>query len=224
LAAATTLALTVATAWLLLSRTATFLPWLRWAILFAGIVTTIALLLPAPPRAAAATALAATVIAIVGPLSYTINTLTVSHAGPIPTAGPQTQNRFGLGMPPGPNGQGPGGRPNPGGQPGPDSYGQQWIPGGPTASEGQGTGGQPDSRRRGGPGGFMTGERPSAQVVRALEEDEGSYTWVAATVSAMGAAPYQLATQRPVMPIGGFSGQDPAPSLERFQKLVAEGR
>jgi hypothetical protein len=34
----------------------------------------------------------------------------------------------------------------------------------------------------------------------------------------------QLATGEPVMAIGGFNGSDPAPTLEQFQRLVAEGR
>ena len=38
------------------------------------------------------------------------------------------------------------------------------------------------------------------------------------------AAGFQLATGRPVMAIGGFNGSDPAPTLEQFQQLVAQGR
>jgi 4-amino-4-deoxy-L-arabinose transferase-like glycosyltransferase len=47
------------------------------------------------------------------------------------------------------------------------------------------------------------------------------YTWIAATTGATAAAPYQLATQHPVMPIGGFSGSDPAPTLSQFKEDVA---
>ncbi|GAB06490.2 putative glycosyltransferase, partial [Gordonia amarae NBRC 15530] len=32
---------------------------------------------------------------------------------------------------------------------------------------------------------------------------------------------YQLESGYSVMPIGGFNGTDPSPTLERFQKLVA---
>jgi hypothetical protein len=38
------------------------------------------------------------------------------------------------------------------------------------------------------------------------------------------AAGYQLATGKAVMAIGGFNGTDPAPTLARFEKLVATGR
>jgi 4-amino-4-deoxy-L-arabinose transferase-like glycosyltransferase len=34
--------------------------------------------------------------------------------------------------------------------------------------------------------------------------------------------PYQLATGQPVMPIGGFNGSDPSPTLARFQQYVTE--
>jgi hypothetical protein len=47
---------------------------------------------------------------------------------------------------------------------------------------------------------------------------------VAATTGANSASGYQLATDDPVMAIGGFNGTDPAPSLGQFQKYVAEGR
>ena len=47
---------------------------------------------------------------------------------------------------------------------------------------------------------------------------------MAATVGSNAASGYQLATQDPVMPIGGFNGSDPSPTLEQFQQHVAEGR
>jgi hypothetical protein len=47
---------------------------------------------------------------------------------------------------------------------------------------------------------------------------------VAATVGANEASGYQLATGKSVMPIGGFNGTDPSPSLAQFEKLVSEGK
>jgi 4-amino-4-deoxy-L-arabinose transferase-like glycosyltransferase len=61
-------------------------------------------------------------------------------------------------------------------------------------------------------------------MVRLLTDDASSYDWVAATVGADNAAGYQLATERSVMPIGGFNGTDPSPTLAEFEELVAEGR
>jgi 4-amino-4-deoxy-L-arabinose transferase-like glycosyltransferase len=43
---------------------------------------------------------------------------------------------------------------------------------------------------------------------------------VLATVGADNAAGYQLATDDPVMAIGGFNGTDPAPSLAQFKAMV----
>jgi hypothetical protein len=43
-------------------------------------------------------------------------------------------------------------------------------------------------------------------------------------VGANRAAGYQLASQLPVMPIGGFNGSDPSPTLAQFQQYVAEGK
>ena len=38
------------------------------------------------------------------------------------------------------------------------------------------------------------------------------------------AAGYQLASDEPVMAIGGFNGTDPAPTLAQFEQYVAEGK
>jgi 4-amino-4-deoxy-L-arabinose transferase-like glycosyltransferase len=46
---------------------------------------------------------------------------------------------------------------------------------------------------------------------------------VAATVNSNSAAGYQLATDDPVMAIGGFNGTDPAPTLAQFEAYVRDG-
>ena len=77
---------------------------------------------------------------------------------------------------------------------------------------------------RGGPGGFgglLGSPTPSTQVVALLQRDAGEFTWAAAAVGSNTAAGYQLATQLPVMAVGGFNGTDPAPTLAQFQELVA---
>lgn len=68
----------------------------------------------------------------------------------------------------------------------------------------------------------MGSASPSRQVLSLLNKDAGKYTWVAATMGATSAAPYQLATQHAVMPIGGFSGTDPAPTLAAFKRDVTQ--
>lgn len=57
----------------------------------------------------------------------------------------------------------------------------------------------------------------------ALGTDADAYTWVAAAVGANNAAGYQLATEEPVMALGGFNGSDPSPTLAEFQQYVADG-
>jgi 4-amino-4-deoxy-L-arabinose transferase-like glycosyltransferase len=42
--------------------------------------------------------------------------------------------------------------------------------------------------------------------------------------SAMEAAPIEIATGKPVMAMGGFSGNDPAMTVERLQNLVKTGQ
>ena len=90
---------------------------------------------------------------------------------------------------------------------------------GPGPGFGQGPGGGP-----GGLGGLLDGGTPDPELVALLQQDAGSYTWVAAAVGSNSAAGAQLATGEPVMAIGGFNGSDPAPTLEQFQRFVAEGR
>jgi 4-amino-4-deoxy-L-arabinose transferase-like glycosyltransferase len=73
-------------------------------------------------------------------------------------------------------------------------------------------------------GGLLNASTPGPQLVAMLEADANQYTWVAATTGANSASGYQLATDDPVMAIGGFNGTDPAPTLAAFEKYVAEGR
>lgn len=73
-------------------------------------------------------------------------------------------------------------------------------------------------------GGLLDARTPSEEVQALLKADADAYTWVAATVGSQNAAGYQLATGEPVMPIGGFNGSDPSPTLEQFQEYVAQGR
>jgi hypothetical protein len=107
----------------------------------------------------------------------------------------------------------------PGGFPGGAFGGGQPQGGFPGGFGGGQAGGGP-----GGMGGLLNGSHPSAELVALLEQDAGHYTWVAATVGANNAASYQLATGDPVMPIGGFNGSDPAPTLAQFQQDVRDGR
>ncbi len=76
----------------------------------------------------------------------------------------------------------------------------------------------------GGPPGFLAVTEPGAGLTATVGANAGDYTWTAAAVGSNNAAGYQLATGTPVMAVGGFNGTDPAPTLEQFQRHVAEGR
>lgn len=71
---------------------------------------------------------------------------------------------------------------------------------------------------------LLGGGQTSTEVVELLKKDADSYTWVAATTGSQSAAGYQLAANAAVMPIGGFNGTDPSPTLAQFKKLVKQGK
>jgi 4-amino-4-deoxy-L-arabinose transferase-like glycosyltransferase len=83
---------------------------------------------------------------------------------------------------------------------------------GPAVAGGRGFGG--------GPGGFGGGQADAA-VIDLLKNT--TTKWAAAQNGAMEAAGLALSSGRPVLAIGGFSGSDPAPTLQRFQQYVANG-
>lgn len=90
--------------------------------------------------------------------------------------------------------------------------------GGPRADHADRAGRSDRMRGMGGPG----EEQASPQMVALLQ---GAGTrWAAATTGAMNQAGLQLASGVPVMPIGGFMGSDPAPTLAQFQEDVATGQ
>ncbi|MDI9930346.1 glycosyltransferase family 39 protein [Rhodococcus sp. IEGM 1354] len=212
---------TVALAWVLLGRSASFVPWLKWAILVVGVVAVVALLIPALTRGKLAAVAILTVMfaGLAGPTAYAVDTIGTPHTGSIVSAGPNTGMRGFGGMGEGRRGQRgmqlpPGAQMPAGMQP----------PAGLPGQAGQLPGGAEMGGMGGGMGGLLEGSTPTAAVTAMLEHDAGSYTWVAAAIGANTAAGYQLATEDPVMPVGGFNGTDPSPTLAEFQQYVADGR
>ncbi|MHC6592116.1 ArnT family glycosyltransferase [Arthrobacter sp. C152] len=65
------------------------------------------------------------------------------------------------------------------------------------------------------------GLKPSVEVT-ALLQDSTSSRWAAATYTAQDAALYALASGRPVIPLGGWLGNDPAPTLTQFKAMVRD--
>src|SRR5690606_6875250 len=102
----------------------------------------------------------------------------------------------------------------------PDRNSEEQQNASPANTPDAGPGGPP---MRGGPGGLLGATTPGSELVTLLDTDASNYTWVAAAVGSNSAAGAQLATGEPVMPIGGFNGSDPAPTLERFQQYVRGG-
>jgi 4-amino-4-deoxy-L-arabinose transferase-like glycosyltransferase len=213
-----------------------WLPWLRWVVMTAGLVAAIGLL--AGQRVGARVLTASAVIAILaglaGPTAYTLQTVSTAHTGSIVTAGPAVARGVG-GMPGGTRGvmpDGAGGRGGPQGAPRtpPATQGGTGaMPGTPPTQGGTAPGGPADGTTgrmpagAGGMGGLLNGSQVGEEITALLLKDAGSYTWVAATVGANNASSYQLATEKPVMPIGGFNGSDPAPTLAQFKAQVAAG-
>lgn len=68
------------------------------------------------------------------------------------------------------------------------------------------------------------GATPTPSVTELLRQTKGQQDWAAATYSAQNAALYQLESGRPVIPLGGWLGTDPAPTLVQFKQLVNQGR
>ncbi|MEV7131425.1 glycosyltransferase family 39 protein [Arthrobacter sp. NPDC093128] len=66
------------------------------------------------------------------------------------------------------------------------------------------------------------GREPSRALTQLFSEADDC-TWAGATYASQTAARLQLAAGRPIMPIGGFAGTDPSPTLEEFQMRAADG-
>ncbi|WP_333619407.1 ArnT family glycosyltransferase [Dietzia sp.] len=223
----------------LLTRVEDYGDWLRILVLATGIAAALGLLVI--DRLARLVVTAVLVLAVVsgfsGQAAYAVSTVSHSVTGSIVSAGPSSMGGPGGGGMPG---GGPGGMPGgmaggaPGAAGGTGGTGngagagagaaggaQDGVPGG-TGTTGT-TDGAAGGSRGGGIGGLLESEAPSQEVVDALEENADQFTWVAAAVGSMNASGLQLATEDPVMAIGGFNGSDPSPTLEEFQQYVANG-
>jgi 4-amino-4-deoxy-L-arabinose transferase-like glycosyltransferase len=217
--------------YVLLNRTSTYLPWLKYLILIGGLCAALGLIFAGRVNrrlalAAAAVGLAAS---LAGPTAYTLSTLRSGHTGSIVTAGPAGASTMG-GPGGGRGGFGGGARGGFGGGVPGQQNGTGRANGGFGGMPGRngngfpGMGGTRGGMGGGGVGGLLNGASVSAQAKKLLEADSAKYTWVAAAIGAQNAASYQLSTGDPVMAIGGFNGTDPSPTLAQFQKYVQEGK
>lgn len=168
--------------------------WLPWLRWVIVVAGALAAVLLMARTLARVAAVLALVCALAGPVAYSVATAATPHTGAIPSVGPAHS-----------------GPPFGGAFPGPP-------PGGPRDG-GPGRGGPPPFG-----GGLLDAPEPTADLIALLVDGAADYTWPAAVVGSNNAAGYQLAADVPVMAVGGFNGTDPAPTLEEFTRLVAEGR
>ncbi|MGV9709168.1 ArnT family glycosyltransferase [Gordonia sp. NPDC003424] len=229
----------------LLGRSPDFVPVLRWMVLLVGIVSGFVMLVAHRAYLSIVALTTAIIAGLAGPVAYTINTVATPKQGSIISAGPRVSGEFG----PGGGGfggrhagmRGPGatggmwgrgggaGQAGPGGTQPPGGAGTGAAQGGPGMAGGfggpgaaGGPGGMSAEGGMGGPGGLLNGSKPSAELVTMLQTDADKFTWAGAAVGSNEASGYQLESGYSVMPVGGFNGTDPSPTLEQFQKLVAE--
>ncbi len=209
--------------WDLLARTPELAPGLGLVAVALAAVSAVALLLASLPsrrhaldrlaRAAVALGLLATLLA---PAAYAVSTVQTALSSGDPHPGPGTVNA-GLGG----GGQGPGG-PGSGGAPGapvgiaPAGAPPNMQAGGPQAAN-------PLSTAVGQPGPALGNASSDAALVDYLVANQGNATWIVAASSAQEAGPLELATGLPVMAMGGFTGSDPAPTLDQLKAYIASG-
>jgi 4-amino-4-deoxy-L-arabinose transferase-like glycosyltransferase len=239
-------------AFVLLDRTPSWHPALRYGVLMLAIVGSALLVVVRSSRGRIAVLGIAAAALLAAPLAYSAQTVSTGHSGALPSAGPggsvgtqrpggRAQGRFGPGGALGGRGGGtPPAFQRGGGPPAGAFPGGGTIPGAGTGSTGgpgsTGTGsisglgaGTPTAGfggrgQAGALGGLLDSGTPSKALVALLQKNTSTYTWVAATVGANSAAGVQLASGEPVMAIGGFNGTDPWPTLAVFEADVAAGK
>jgi 4-amino-4-deoxy-L-arabinose transferase-like glycosyltransferase len=219
----------------LLDRTPSFDPGLGSVAIVLAALALLALVATSLPRiaerpeikkialAAAGLGICATLLA---PAAYALATTGTAYGGGDPHPGPGTTSGLGggnaganaggglpgLGTGTLPAGGLPGGGPG-----GPGGPGGGIAPGGlPTT--GQTTTGLP------GDGGGLGGNSSDTALLNYLIANRGSATWIVAANSAQEAGSIELATGLPVMAMGGFTGSDPAPTLDQLKSYVASGK
>ncbi|WP_433799006.1 ArnT family glycosyltransferase [Actinomycetospora sp. CA-084318] len=171
--------LTAAWSFVLLDRAPTFVPWVRWLVLVAGLVAAVVLLLPTG-LARRGGVVAAVTLGLVGALggttAWAVDTVVKPHTSA-------------------------------------DSPG-------PTVHDARSD--RAAAARHGAPGGGAGfGGRTDPQVAALLRT--ATTQWSAATPTTMAASSLELASGTSVMGLGGFSGNDPTPTLAAFESDVDHG-
>lgn len=218
-------AATVAWAGWLSNRFPTFLPWMTPLLVALGAVS-VALLVAVglargtrrlrrhrflTARMALAGVVTAVVAVLAAPAAWAASTVDSRYSGSAigPSAGPV-------------------GEPGPGGPGGPVRYGPAYggprPPGPPLPGDGPFPGVRPGLRAGGGTGGVGGAERAAhaKQLVEWLRSHQPGSRYLLA-VDGSGAAGQYILAGASVLPMGGFSGQVPFPTIEQLAQLVATG-
>jgi 4-amino-4-deoxy-L-arabinose transferase-like glycosyltransferase len=215
--------------------------WSRWLTpLVVGMCSVAALALVVARRRAArvtwgpvAAAGMAVLSLLAAPATWAAYTVTHTTNATIPTAGPSAQTTGGFGGGPGGFGGagGPANPPNLGAGTGdqnsappsgaPAFGGSIGSPAGRSTAATVRPGG---SGGNGGMGGGPGGDQVDTALVRYLEAHQGSALYLVATASSQSASSIIIATGKPVMALGGFSGNDAIVTPAQLAKLVASGR
>ena len=161
-------------------------------------------------------------VLLVGPLVWTCVSLASGAGGALPSAGPSATVSFGGGF-----ARRAGGFQRPA-----FANGSNGAFAGPPAGGfgGAFAGAPPSGTAGGGFTGASTGAaggdtlQVNSALVSYLLRRQGSARYILATSNANSAAPYILATGKPVMALGGFLGSDPILTLAQLQSLVASGQ
>jgi hypothetical protein len=245
--AAVSVLTTAGWAWVLLDRSPSWNPSLRWIVVISAMVAAGAIAV-APSRQRARRSIGTGIAALVavacltGPVAYAAATVATAHTGSIPSAGPTVSS----GQIGGGGGAGGGGFPGGGGGANLKSPGS--ARGGGTGGGGDGlsasraSGERPSGRGAAegarsaihgeatqvggfqGGGGGGGGVTTSSALAKLLERDASHFKWVAAVDGSQSAASLELGTSGDaVMAIGGFNNEGGNLSLAAFEKYVDAG-
>jgi 4-amino-4-deoxy-L-arabinose transferase-like glycosyltransferase len=192
--------------------------WSRWlAPLTVGLAITAGLIFTfarVRPRLGARLMMPAMLLGVAGllvaPAVWSVESVSAADSGLTPRAGPSGTSSTGGGGQPGsfaassrsfqpPAGSRPGAPPN---------RGSFQSPTGMSRATGNG-----------GPG----GDQVDKALLRYLEQHQGTAKYLFATTNAGAAEPYIIATGKPVMALGGFTGSDPILTSSELAKLVKQG-
>ena len=188
------------------------------------------------PRRATGAILVAAGLAVASllaaPTAWAAYSVTHTVSAGIPTAGPSAQASGGMAMGAGggqggtgggPGGVAGGGRPSgppPGGMPSGGAPGAVPTNGViPAATVGGAT--RPTAAGTGAQGGGPGGDQVDSALLRYLEAHRGTTRYLVATASSNGAASIIISAGRPVMALGGFSGNDAILTTAGLAKLIA---